>query len=355
MPNEPVPVRHAVFISSTYVDLKKERQNIAKAIQKLECIPIGMELFVADDDDQFESIQRQIDLCDYYLLIIGHRYGSLASDGKSFTEKEFEYAVLQEIPVIVMECVAKDPPVSKTDENADLKKKLEKFKKRARKGRMVAQWNGPDDLYLEAITALSQMQKNKPRPGWVRNTSSAHVEPVQTFETQDEQMAFFKGRLAEASTVYDLTWAKARTVVQAEQDEISEKRENYLDSISDFSSVKPYKEIFIFSDGYRDRSDRLRKLHFHYQRAKKGTAGKYSCGFFPEMQFPRLQYTLIDGNDILFTSGTNERIHVNQKQLASVFSNYFDAAWEEAHKLIVDGEVVDEDKINVLLDGYDPS
>jgi hypothetical protein len=47
-----------------------------------------------------DLITRVIDESDYYLLIIGGRYGSLGADGVGFTEKEYDYAVRQKKPVM---------------------------------------------------------------------------------------------------------------------------------------------------------------------------------------------------------------------------------------------------------------
>ena len=52
-----------------------------------------MELFPATDDEQFEFIKRIIDDCDYYVVIVAGKYGSMTAEGISFTEKEFDYAV----------------------------------------------------------------------------------------------------------------------------------------------------------------------------------------------------------------------------------------------------------------------
>lgn len=78
--------RYQVFISSTYADLKEERSKVMQTIMSLNCIPAGMELFPASNDEQFEFIKRVIDDCDYYILIVGGRYGSLSEDGISYTE-----------------------------------------------------------------------------------------------------------------------------------------------------------------------------------------------------------------------------------------------------------------------------
>ena len=69
--------RYQVFISSTCADLKEERRAVIQTVIQLNCIPAGMELFPAADEEQLAFIKRVIDDCDYYLLIIGGRYGSV--------------------------------------------------------------------------------------------------------------------------------------------------------------------------------------------------------------------------------------------------------------------------------------
>ena len=68
--------RHQVFVSSTYEDLQNERKEVMQALLELDCIPAGMELFPASNEDQWTLIKRIIDDCDYYIVIIGGRYGS---------------------------------------------------------------------------------------------------------------------------------------------------------------------------------------------------------------------------------------------------------------------------------------
>lgn len=92
--------RYQVFVSSTYADLKNERSKVIQTIMELDCIPAGMELFPAIDNEQFDFIKKIIDDCDYYILIIGGRYGSLSVDGLSYTEKEYDYANEKNIKVL---------------------------------------------------------------------------------------------------------------------------------------------------------------------------------------------------------------------------------------------------------------
>ncbi len=94
--------RYQVFVSSTYADLKEERKAVHQTLMEMDCIPAGMELFPAADEAQFEFIKKIIDDCDYYLLIIGGRYGSLTDEGVSYTEKEYDYAVSIGLSVIAL-------------------------------------------------------------------------------------------------------------------------------------------------------------------------------------------------------------------------------------------------------------
>ena len=71
-----------------------------QALLALDCIPTGMELFPAADDDSWTHIKRFIAGCDYYVVIIGGRYGSRMPTGKSFTEMEYDYAVEAGLPAL---------------------------------------------------------------------------------------------------------------------------------------------------------------------------------------------------------------------------------------------------------------
>nr|WP_321540740.1 DUF4062 domain-containing protein [Flavobacterium piscinae] len=50
--------RYQVFVSSTYADLKEERAKVIQTIMELDCIPAGMEIFPAIDEEQFEFIKK---------------------------------------------------------------------------------------------------------------------------------------------------------------------------------------------------------------------------------------------------------------------------------------------------------
>lgn len=66
--------------------MQDERKAILKQLLELDCIPAGMELFPSTDEDQWSFIQQVIDESDYYIVIVGAKYGSVAEDGLSYTE-----------------------------------------------------------------------------------------------------------------------------------------------------------------------------------------------------------------------------------------------------------------------------
>ena len=51
-------IKYQVFISSTYSDLSKERKQVLDILLMADCIPAGMENFVATDDEQFNVIKK---------------------------------------------------------------------------------------------------------------------------------------------------------------------------------------------------------------------------------------------------------------------------------------------------------
>jgi hypothetical protein len=81
--------RYQVFVSSTFLDLKDERQAVIQAIMEMDCIPAGMELFPAIDEAQFAFIKKIVDDCDYYVIILAARYGSSAHESPHFLTSRY--------------------------------------------------------------------------------------------------------------------------------------------------------------------------------------------------------------------------------------------------------------------------
>lgn len=162
--------KYQVFISSTYSDLIEERRKILDVLLTADCIPAGMEAFVATDAEQFEVIKQVIDLCDYYVLIIGKRYGSISPEtGISYTEMEYDYAIDKGIPVLVFAIDnSVELPIEKTETDFDKIKKLEAFRNKAMTNRLATIWQTSDELTGRLAIAIMKAKTDIKRPGWQR-------------------------------------------------------------------------------------------------------------------------------------------------------------------------------------------
>lgn len=163
-------VKYQVFVSSTFIDLQDERRAVIEAILNLGHIPVGMEAFQASDDTQWDYIKRRIDESDYYVVIVGERYGS-EQKGKSYTQMEYEYAVANGVPVagFLLDPVArKSWPSDKVE--YEKKDKVERFRKLCEK-KLVKFWKNADELGGRVALALNELMRQKPRTGWVRADS----------------------------------------------------------------------------------------------------------------------------------------------------------------------------------------
>lgn len=203
-------IKYQIFISSTYEDLRHERDHVVKAALEMGHIPIGMEMFSAADEEQWKIITRHIDTCDYYVVIVAHRYGSVV-DGVSYTEKEFDYAISKGIPVLGF--IIEDGaawPADLIDTGSDEKALLGEFKAKL-KERPVSFWSTAADLAGKFSIALVKQIPLTPRPGWIRATDVVSPDVVNELSRLSSENAELRRQLQEA-------------LHKAEDDAIAERR-----------------------------------------------------------------------------------------------------------------------------------
>lgn len=193
--------RYQVFVSSTFRDLQDQRQAVLKAILELDHMPAGMELFPASDETAWGLIKDVIDASDYYVLIIGGRYGSLHKEGLGYTEMEYDYAVSQKKAVIPL--LHEDPdnlPRGDTDTDPGSWEKLKQFRAKVEASHTCNYWESTDDLKARVIVGLTATIKKRPAVGWVR------ADQVPTGARVEEVLAL-RDRIAELESQLN----KART------------------------------------------------------------------------------------------------------------------------------------------------
>ncbi|MBY0312911.1 MAG: DUF4062 domain-containing protein [Phycisphaerales bacterium] len=150
--------------------MRDERNRILQALLDSEHIPTGMELWPAADSSAWNIIDSYLTQCDYYVLIIGGRYGSISNEtGKSFTEIEYDRAVDLGVPVLAFPHGQPGKiPVEKTDSTPEAKEKLKAFIQRVTQCHYFKEWENADQLQYLVSNALQHAVKRHPRKGWVR-------------------------------------------------------------------------------------------------------------------------------------------------------------------------------------------
>lgn len=198
--------KYQIFLSSTYEDLRDQREAIVKAILEMGHIPVGMEMFSAADEEQWRIITSHIDRSDYYVVIVAHRYGSTI-DGLSYTEMEYDYAARSGIPILgfVIEPAAAWPndriEMLSTDAVNSFKRKL--------KTKPVGFWSSTEQLAGQVAIALTKQMTAHPRPGWIRGDQAAGPEVLAELARLSSENAELRkhlddsGAIAEAKIVLD--------------------------------------------------------------------------------------------------------------------------------------------------------
>lgn len=165
------------------------------------------------------------------------------------------------------------------------------------------------------------------------------------FKNPNEQIQYIINRLQNAeNSVSDFTWAPK---VSSSFDAPARKRleSKYVTAIKNASKQISYREIFIFS-----HASRIMKLKEHYEKINtKNESSGYSCAYYEDTNFPRLQFLLIDENEVIFTSGQYLKCAVKNSNIVEIFTKYYSSAWENANKLIENGVIINPEEIERII------
>jgi len=152
-----------VFVSSTYRDLKPERQAVERAIHRLQAQFKGMEYFGSREETPKETCLAEVESSDIYVGIVAHRYGSIDPEtGLSMTELEYERAGECDIERLIY-IKSDEVPVPHTEEFMDFdpekQRKLREFKARlleVHTGHTVTFFTSPDNLAASVTADLAR-------------------------------------------------------------------------------------------------------------------------------------------------------------------------------------------------------
>jgi hypothetical protein len=151
-----------VYISSTWLDLKAEREAVRNAILRLGHMPAGMEAYNSSESPPLARCLEDVATCDVYIGICAWRYGFVPrGETRSITECEYDEAGRREIPRLLF-LLAADAPWPM--ERADLDRgQVTAWRARLEQRHIVLPFSTADDLAYKGFAALvEQLQPAAP-------------------------------------------------------------------------------------------------------------------------------------------------------------------------------------------------
>ena len=198
--------RYQIFLSSTYDDLRAERQAATQSILAMGHLAAGMELFPASDLTQLDLIKRVIAESDYYVVLIGGRYGSIHPEkGISFTELEYDDALELAKPILgfVVRDVGKLAS-ERVEVDQGRRAALERFREKVL-SKTCQLFEDPRDLGLKVMSSLVNETRINPQVGWIRGDQARSNEDVaeerklrKVVKEQAEDLKVLRRRLRDA-------------------------------------------------------------------------------------------------------------------------------------------------------------
>ena len=210
--------KYQVFVSSTFTDLHEARQELMVALLGQGLIPTGMELHPGEGNKRWSVIQRIINECDYYLILLGGRYGTLSPIGLSHVHREFVHASTKKKPAIAL--LHEQPeqlPEDQRETNSSGQAKFKDFRQLLQEQASCYYWRSPADLGEVVKKALPEFIAQNPTPGWVRGgqvTDLGARREVQELQQRIDQLEQEKEELAAGS-------ASARNALARDEDPVT--------------------------------------------------------------------------------------------------------------------------------------
>ena len=169
------------FISSTFTDLRQQRELIADQLLGQGCMPIGMEFFPSTGQPLPRVIEDSIGRSDFYLLVIAGRYGSLSPSGRSWTEEEFNIARSLDKEIIAL---VHDNPgnirAADVDKSPTMAVALSDFRERVMRTVTWLPWRDDTSLVGAVARSVADCIRQSRIHGWVRES-----DPVSSIQPED--------------------------------------------------------------------------------------------------------------------------------------------------------------------------
>jgi hypothetical protein len=301
--------RYHVFISTTEADMHAERVVLSQTLVSQGFFSWGLEqrtpLTTA-------FARRQIDDCDYFVLMLGSRYGELSASGVSYMHLEYIYAVTKQKPILVLMYEA---PESRADEFQDRspegKVKFLDFRRQLQRERdMVMTFRDLRDLEIAIRHTMPQFLNRYPAQGWIR----PNHQQVQQLQDENEQLR--------------------QKVIQLEQQQ--PRVTSTPQRVADLPQVQGHEEIAFDYKVHAYQDGNFRELRPQRQMTWNDLLMVIGPGFSPAMpedSFAKIlndylnSTALADVRDVMPRAHAVARCQVNIRALHMIKTQFKNNAW----------------------------
>lgn len=160
-----VDKRYQIFISTSGEEMSAENRLICQTL-------VAMGYFVWGVEKRCEITttlaRRQIDECDYVILLLGDEYGQQSASGVSYVQLEYIYALARQKPMMVFihKNIEQENSVSLVNE---VHKKFNNFRELIQQEvKDIFEYDTLDQLTEQVKKYIPMMSNRYPTQGWVR-------------------------------------------------------------------------------------------------------------------------------------------------------------------------------------------
>jgi len=180
--------RYQVYVSCRIPWTDEQRRGVVRAIVGTGCIPVGMDLGAAGDEEEREIAERVVHDCDYYLLIEGR-------GAEPRVDNETEYATSRGVAVIALMQEARPqspregPSIAPATASVTLRNGITS-------GRIVRTWGHSAELPGAVALGLSLAIRTRPAIGWVRGDVAATADLLAEADVLRRERDALRAKLA---------------------------------------------------------------------------------------------------------------------------------------------------------------
>lgn len=252
--------RYQIFISTSGHDMQPERMVLSQTL-------VGMGFFAWGLEHRTPLTttlaRRQIDECDYLILLLGSQYGEQSISGVSYLSLEYEYALSQAKPIIVfMHEQPENREIDLQETHPQLKDKFLAFRKKLlHEAEHIFYFKTPRELELAVRLNIPLMVEQYGGKGWVPAHQAQQLEdeikllkskisqleqrliepsaqlkevaPQDIFAFEYQIQAFQDGNFKELKRQRQMTWSQLLSVL-AKRFETAMPEENFAACLNEY-------------------------------------------------------------------------------------------------------------------------